>query len=299
MLKSFPKVLSIGDPKIADLFQAPVFITEKLDGSAFKFGMVGGELVTASKNKIFPANVPEQMFKKAVDYVEAIQGSLIGGYVYYGEYLSRPKHNVLTYSRVPENHIALYAVMRPDGSFVPTDELASLAGVLGVEAVPVYAYESVSSPQTLLSYLGRESFLGGAKIEGVVCHRPGKLFYWQDKEYAITCGKFVSEAFKEKHAADWKKENTGAGKFDVLCASYASEARWRKAIQHLRDSGELEQSPRDIGKLIPEIQRDLLEEERENIKEELFRIFGKDILRHSIKGFPETYKQWLLEDAFV
>lgn len=46
------------------------------------------------------------------------------------------------------------------------------------------------------------------------------------------------------------------------------------------------------------IQADVADEEKENIKEELWRIFSKDILRQSIKGFPEWYKAQLLEGAF-
>ena len=112
------------------------------------------------------------------------------------------------------------------------------------------------------------------------------------------CGKYVNPEFKEIHQKNWKKEHTSKGKFDLLKEQYRSEARWNKAIQHLAEKGELTNTPKDIGSLLKEINIDLIDEEKENIKKELWNIFGKDILRTSVAGFPEWYKRKLLERAF-
>jgi ATP-dependent helicase/DNAse subunit B len=71
-----------------------------------------------------------------------------------------------------------------------------------------------------------------------------------------------------------------------------------KAIQHLKEKGELEFTPRDIGKLIKEIQDDITEEEKENILNFLWNEFGKELLRNAVKGFPEFYKRYLAERNF-
>ena len=115
----------------------------------------------------------------------------------------------------------------------------------------------------------------------------------------LMMGKFVSENFKEVNQKTWKGEHTGKGKWELFCEAYRTPARWNKAIQHLADIGELENSPRDIGKLIKEIQRDITEEEKQTIMEFLFREFGNEVLRKSIAGFPEYYKEKLAERSFA
>ena len=39
-----------------------------------------------------------------------------------------------------------------------------------------------------------------------------------------------------------------------LAEGLRTEARWRKAVQHLREEGRLERSPKDIGALLVELQ---------------------------------------------
>jgi phage tail tape-measure protein len=106
-------------------------------------------------------------------------------------------------------------------------------------------------------------------------------------------GKHVSDKFKEKHDKDWKMVNTGKGKFEVLKENYRTEARWMKSIQKKKEAGMLIEDVTDIGFLIRAIQDDIREEEKENIKEELWKIFSGEILRKSIAGFPEFYKEYL------
>ncbi len=84
----------------------------------------------------------------------------------------------------------------------------------------------------------------------------------------------------------------------MFIESFRSEARWQKAVQHLKEKGELENSPRDIGKLMTEIKKDILEEEEENIKNTLLKIFKEDIMRKAVRGFPEWYKKQLLQKSF-
>jgi len=107
----------------------------------------------------------------------------------------------------------------------------------------------------------------------------------------------VSEEFKETHKVAWKGKG-GKNKIDVFLDSFNTEARWNKAIQHMRDAGSLTHSPKDIGSLIKEIQMDIIDECAGDIKEKLFKLFVPEIQRKACKGFPEYYKQQLLEGAF-
>jgi hypothetical protein len=69
-------------------------------------------------------------------------------------------------------------------------------------------------------------------------------------------------------------------------------------VQHLAEHGALENSPRDIGKLISEVKQDIAEEERDYIQKFLWKEFGEQILRRATAGAPEWYKNQLLSRSF-
>jgi hypothetical protein len=112
--------------------------------------------------------------------------------------------------------------------------------------------------------------------------------------------KLVSEAFKEVHQKSWAKANpSGKDIIQQLIESYKTEARWMKAVQHLREAGQLEDSPRDIGSLIKEARADLLKECADDAKERLFGWAWSRVERGSVAGLAEWYKNQLLEQQFV
>jgi hypothetical protein len=112
--------------------------------------------------------------------------------------------------------------------------------------------------------------------------------------YPVMAGKFVSEAFKEVHQKDWSKLNTGKGKLDALLDKYRSEARWHKAVMKLKEEGRYSQSVKDIGELMKLVKADLVLEEKQNIMDDLWRIMSDDVIRHSVVGLPQWYKEELL-----
>lgn len=190
-MNPYPKIWAIGTGAIQKIFDGPVFVEEKVDGSQFGFGLWNGELVVRSKGQVMPVEALEKMFAQAVAHV-------------------------VNFNQV----------------------------------------------------------------------------------FPLMAGKFVSEAFKEVHRAGWKKEHTGKGRWETFVDGYRTEARWHKAIQHLREGGKLDGSPKDIGPLIKEIQKDVAEEERQTIMEFLWKEFGQEVLRKAIAGFPEWYKEQLLAGSF-
>lgn len=296
-IDAFPKIFTIGQRYIKDIFEGSVEITEKLDGSQFAFGKIDGEIVMRSKGRVF--EFPDKMFEKAAEQVERVKPLLLEGRLYYGEYLQKTKHNVLAYSNTPTNNICLFGVC-VDGVWFPHRMIQEEADVLGFDCVPLVYEGIVSNPEQIKDMLQRESYLGGAKIEGVVVKNYAKPIMVGDQIISIMCGKYVSEEFKEVHKSDWKMDNTARGGWDKYCESYASEARWHKAIQHLKENGTgINNSPKDIGPLIKEIHRDIIEEQKEDIKEVLWDLFGKDLVRKSTYGFPEWYKEKLLNEAFT
>lgn len=303
MITAFPKIFPLGQDYISKIFNGPVEVTEKIDGSQFVFGKIDGELQIRSKGTIihdYATRNENDLFYPVIQHVLSIQDKLPNSFVFYGETLKKPKHNTLCYERVPKNHFALFAVAEyRSHSFVNTYEgLKYWSNELDTDVVPLIYQGEVESYEFIKELMDDDSVLGGAKMEGVVVKNYNQPFLLGGQPIPVMAGKYVSEEFKEVHRSGWSKEHTGGGRWQIFKDGYRTEARWIKAVQHLRESGELENSPRDIGKLIPEIQRDITEEEKEIIKNFLWKEFGSDVLRTAIRGFPEWYKEQLLKGAF-
>ena len=313
MIDSYPQVFNLGHKAIVDLLKDPVVVQEKVDGSQFSFGLMhlGGwegahtahELKMRSKGcKVTPENAG--MFKLAVEAVAKRVHLLTPGFIYRGEFLAKPKHNALAYDRTPKDYIILYDIQRGAGDFLSPVEMELEANRIELETVPFYSVNmdpqnmSLENCMTWLkSLLDVTSILGGQKVEGVTIKNYTRFGF----DAKPLFGKYVSEKFKEVHAKEWKIEHPHGGDIlDILTARYRSEARWMKAVQHLRERGELEDSPRDIGKLFKEVPTDLLKECKDEIMTILFDWAWKRKLSRSITaGLAEWYKELLAAQQFI
>lgn len=291
---AFPKILHIGDNQILDLFEGEVEITEKIDGSQFSFGKIDGEVITRSKGREFTE--PDKLFIPATEYVHSISDILPEGIWFYGETLCSPRHSTLHYDRVPKNNIVLFGVYETEKNlFHGYDTIKEWSEKLDVDVVPLL-FKGEISQQDILKFTDETvSYLGGQKIEGVVVKAYKNWMFLGQIPLSVMSGKYVSEAFKEVHQKDWSKLNTGKGKFDVLKEQFKTEARWNKAIQHLKENGELTGTPKDIGALLKEVRVDIETEEKENIKEMLYSVFKEDILKYSVHGMAQWYKEQLVK----
>lgn len=296
-LHGYPKVWNMGHPAIAELFVGPVVVQEKIDGSQFTFGIIGGELRLRSKGaEIFPGTT-DKLFAGAVGTAVALAeaGRLVEGWQYRGECLHAPKHNSLAYARAPRGNVILFDVDSGLESRVKPIDLAFIGGLLDLEVVPLLYVGEVTGLDYLRSFLDREAYLGGCKPEGVVV----KNYARWGKDGKMLMGKVVSDDFRETHKREWVRSNpTRADIVEALRQTYRSERRWEKAIERLRDSGKLEGSPRDIGALIKMIPEDVLEECRAEIADALFSAFWPEIRRGTTAGFPEWYKARLAGQQF-
>lgn len=299
MIKSFPKVFAIGTDYIRDLFQGEVEITEKVDGSQFCFGKdPDGNFYMRSKGKQMFPEAPDKMFSNGIDYVLSIQDKIPSDYIFYCEYLMKEKHNALKYNRIPKNHLMLFGVSDYTGSkFYNYQVIEHFAKGFDIDPAFLLFLGSRTGVDTLLDLLERESFLGGPKIEGFVVKNYEQPFLLGGQPIPLMAGKFVGEAFKEVHRQNWDGTQS-KGKWELFKESYRTEARWEKAIQHYVEKGLLLNDPKDIGPLIKEIQKDIEEEEKEIIKEFLWKEFGKEVIRKSTAGLPEWYKERLLKRSF-
>lgn len=297
---SYPKVYAIGHAAIGELLLDGVIVEEKCDGSQFSFGKfisADGEPFLKCRSRGAELNIlaPDNMFKRGVENVQAIFDQLHEGWTYRGEYMRVPKHNTLCYDRTPKNNIIIFDINTGEEIYLPYPEKAKEAERLGFETVPLLHDGTVSDISQFRSFLDRTSILGGQKIEGVVVKNYARF----SRDGKAMIGKFVSETFKEVHQSDWKERNPGNKDIiQILASKYTSTARWEKSVQHLREAGLLEDSPKDIGQLIKAVPQDILEECADEIKEELFKFVWKDILRCVTRGLPEWYKEKLLERQF-
>lgn len=297
---SYPKVFALGHAAITDILLDPVIVEEKVDGSQFSFAKLrndAGELELRCRSRGAQLNVlaPDAMFQRGVDVAKDLFDQLTEGWTYRAEYLAKPKHNTLAYERTPKRHLIVFDVNTGEEKYLDYPAKASECDRLGLEIVPLIHAGTVDTIEFFRSLLDRVSILGGQKVEGVVV----KNYRRFSADGKAMIGKFVSEAFKEVHGADWKERNPQQGDIvERLVGKYRTPARWAKAVQHLREGGQIENSPRDIGKLIPSASADIKAECEAEIKEALFAWAWPHIQRGTVAGLAEWYKQELLKRQF-
>jgi hypothetical protein len=290
---SYPKIFAIGHPAVAGLFDGPVVVEEKVDGSQISFSRCGEELSLRSRSADIYPDAPGKLFAAAVKSVMEIFPLLHDGWTYRAEYLSKPHHNCLTYSRVPSRNMIVFDISTGVETYLPRRwEKEEECERLGLEVVPLFFDGELppASEAGLREYLQHESILGGTKIEGVVVKNYTKF----GRDGHCLMGKLVSDAYKEKQPGEWKKANPRQNDIVAkLTQGLRTTRRWEKAIERRRDAGKLMNLPKDIGGLIVDIQGDITAEEREYIESELYNWAMPHISRGVTAGFAEWYKQRL------
>jgi ATP-dependent RNA circularization protein (DNA/RNA ligase family) len=292
-INSYSSPFNFGHKELNELFDGTVVVQEKIDGSQISFQKLDGELFMRSRNQEKFLTDEKSMFKRGMDIIKELD--LKDGYIYRGEFLAKPKQNTLCYDRPPEGFIILFDVDKGDQDYMLPDELRKESERLGLECVPHLA-TWIEKPkiEDLQKLVKTKSILGNVLVEGIVMKNYDR--YGVDKK--VLMGKYVSEAFREKHSGDWKKRNPN--QIDVIMKiieEYSTEARWRKAIQHLEEEGKIGGVVQDIPIVLKEVAVDIRNEYEEEIKERLFKYFWKKISRGVTKGLPEYYKNYLVEKA--
>ncbi len=292
-IPSYPKVYNFGHRAIKNLFLDSVLVQEKIDGSQISFALLNGEVVIRSKGKHMVNDAPEKMFSLGVESILFRSHLLKPGYIYRGEYLSKPKHNVLAYDRVPDGFIIIYDVETSPSHYIGPLGIDEEAFHIGLESVPTYEIGKIDDASEIRKFLEKDSCLGGGQVEGVVA-KSATLFALDGK---ALMGKHVSEAFREKHGSK-KYRTSNKDIIQSLIERYRTEARWQKAVQHLREAGTLLEEPKDIGALIKEVNIDTQDECSIEIAEILYKWGWKQISRGITAGLPEWYKNQLMEKQF-
>lgn len=290
-LSSYPKVYNLGHSAIQELLLGPVLAEEKIDGSQFTFGLITGERMFRSKKaEVRPGAAG--MFTEGVEAVKDLD--LHPEWVYRAEYLRKPKHNTLAYNRVPKCHCIIFDIQTGLETYLTHKEKMREAWRVGLEVVPWLGFGRLRL-KDFEKMLEEQSCLGGQTVEGVVL----KNYKRFTRDGKAMMGKHVSEKFKETHRKSWKDRNPGGHDVIERLVQYLrSEARWHKAVQHLREQEMMTDSPKDIGPLIGEVKRDVLEEEAEHIMKELYGWAKQKVAQGVARGLPEWYKKILMDKQF-
>ena len=295
MIPGYGAIYQLGHPAVASIFAGPVTIEEKIDGSQISFGVSltpdGAVLRVRSKGAELNILAPDKLFAPGVAAIQDRMDRLRLGWVYRGEYLAKPKHNTLAYDRIPRGHIAVFDIDQGEQTYLSWAEKAAVAAELEWDVVPLIHLGHVDDVQRMRQFLGTVSGLGGQTVEGLVVKNYAQ--YGPDRK--VLMAKFVSEAFKEVHGAGWKTGHPAEPPVvDILIERYRTPARWMKAVQHLREAGQLEGAPQDIGKLMLEVARDVAAEEAGAMKEALYEHVWPKVRRGLTAGLPAWYKEQLL-----
>lgn len=300
---SYVKVLQLGDPRITDLLKQPHVVEEKVDGAQFRFGKVGGKVLTGSHRVRFDEyRPPDKMFRVVVDYVDSIAEQLPEGVMFFAEMLAKPKQNTILYGRAAKNGLMLFDAWDSGGKrWLNLQELSETASRLDIDPPNILAQSDGSEPETLDTmerYLNTQSYLKSeigtsAVIEGIVvkCYREALPVTYQQLPGLF--GKYVRDSFKEENAVQWKGKK--GSPTDMVVSRFKTTARWEKAVLHANEEGKLEWSMRDMRTLLDEIERDIEEEVKPMAVDMLWDTIEHQIRKGLSSGFAEWWKQKLLE----
>lgn len=296
-IENYQKIQQIYNKEVKDILTADnVVIEEKIDGSQFRIQIeTDGTIGCGSHHQ--ELSMVDSQFKLATSIAE----SIFAGHVpkeritIFCEYLKSPSHNTLTYERVPKQNLMLFDVLIGD-KYLNRVQKEAFAAVWNMELTPCL-YQgpgkdiSIEKVNELIQGI---SVLGKTKMEGVVIKAYDTFYDINLYPYLqghFKMAKIVRPEFKEVNGENQSNQNNH---LERIKEKYRTTARWDKAIQYCKDQGLVTDSMADMKHVIPRIKDDLTTEEKDNIKEDLWKAFGDEIIRSSVRGVPEWYKEKLM-----
>lgn len=315
-MDSYHKILQSYDKVAIGIYDGHIDIEEKIDGSQFKiFIKPNGDMEFASHNSPSDAPPDMKMFGVAIEQAQKI----FDGYkpdvemTIYCEYLKSPKHNTIAYGRTPAMNLILFDVKKDTLYLNREEKVIFVNDHEGLELVPLLwagDAEVIVDPENpnkmkdsfkeeLLNHtsiLGHDEKSKFKTIEGFVVKNYEKLYditkyrNFEQSTHPWMCIKVVNEKFKENnHDENPNRTN----KFQELKDNYRTEARMVKTIQRAEEEGLLKGELSDLRILVPMVIQDIEDEEKERIKDALWRMFGKELTGYASKEMVPAYKKYL------
>ncbi len=293
-LKAYPKIHNLGYRGFEGIFNLPVIVQEKLDGSNVSIHRTADGLRLASRTQWIGEKSPGDagMFSKFASWVHRWESCFLEilpvGYTIWGEFCNN--HNVLQYDRTTPFAMFDLSITDTYGNrkFVPplSQKITTdLIEEFDMFLVPSIVYPDFPSKDEIEKLLQFPSLLGG-KREGIV--------FKNYDEYAILGGvphemfaKYVNPEYKETHKVVY---NQGEPIEETIVKAVYTEARLRKGIARLREEARCVNGPQDIGPLIGILNQDIYRECSEEIKSILFDRYWKGISRIITGKVVKDYK---------
>lgn len=302
----YPKINAshkLGQESILD---GEVVLEEKTDGSQFRISITSDGFEFGSKRVEFNQRGVDSNFRLGVNtFTENNKnfdddnriGADVKAVHFFGEYFKSEKQNTIKYDRMPKNHIMLFDVAieyyNKPMHWCNNDQVDIWANDLEIEAVPVLGTGTFTMEQ-VKELAEQESVLGGSKREGVIIKARNRQYNTtlaSLAEHPWMIAKYVRPEFQEDNRAEHPGNK---GKLQELCEAYNNPNIWKKSVARLRDESQLEGSMKDLAKIIPDVMKDVESEWKETIMNDLWKIYGKDIIKHSVKGVPQWYQEQLI-----
>lgn len=299
-IPSYGKVMTLGSVYTDNALNGEIIIQEKVDGSQFKFGLnAKKEVVIDSKNQAIHVESPG-MFEDGVAQVlknKKLIKKFEPNTWFYAEYLRKPKHNIVVYKNIPKNNIVLFDAVS-EARWATREELEVFADALDIDIIPELWRGTIfpggytdENMEFLREFWKTTSYLEGADVEGIVIKNYGQTVLIGGNVYPLFT-KLVNPQFQEKMKVSARAPKVS---IDLFIRSFANENRWRKAMEFVRDEGKLLGEPKDIGAIIQRVLKDVIEEEKENIKEWFYNHYIKNIKGAVTSGLPSWYKALLIK----
>lgn len=297
----YPKVVSIGQKGMEELFADDVVITEKIDGNNVRIMNDGKALIFGSHRTILAKGNPDaKMFVPFLDWVENNYDNLMRlipkDCILFGEMAQ----NQCTLKYDKTYPLVLFDIAKTTDyglDFVDSEfqqkHLSEISGALNIPKVPIFYIGRIEKAEQLAEFLERDSFLGRTKLEGIVIKNYSRLNQWNRQLFA----KLVREEFREENKRVFKRVDFKSIE-EEIAERFFTRARLVKMVQKLKEEGKYEGHLRDIRHLVGDTPKDIYEENKEDIKEILFEHFWKRISRIVTGRVAPEYKKLLEEELF-
>lgn len=276
------------------------YVEEKIDGSQLSFQLEENALVFRNKSKLAPEN---NIFGNSIEMLKKenkIRWSIIPemnlspDFTYHGEAVGKTKHGVIQYFGVPRLYWICFDIYnKKEKCFLSPEEKRIECERLGLDITPTLYQneERGKNPYTVCHELvekiekGEISSCLGGTPEGVVLKHH---HFFRRGEYVATKRKLVCSEFKERQRVGQVKNENDANEFlKVIGKSFSTRARFRKAIQHLQESGKWneEELRKNIRALEKELDADLEKEYLEEITTYMINHLLPIVKKHAREDF--------------
>lgn len=299
MLLIYPKIFPINDPHITSIWNEIVEITEEIDGSQLVFGVIKGALYIRTKEAFIYSKDAFIEFVKASElYAPGVRHivdlfyakRLPEGYTFFAETVAKFRHKLTTYEKVPTNNLVLFSIRSPEGYYCSFhSKLKTYAKQLDIDVVPLLFKGKIvqgEKEKLLERLLKTKSYLGKADVAGLVV-KNYKEYMVMGRVIPVMTGiiknnKMVLVTSKKSKYVEVEKD------LEV-------KKKWYKAFQNLDEQGILQYNSHDIGPLIKEVIRNIRNDEKEAIKEMLWKKHIRTILKKNVVNLSKWYRNKLNE----